>query len=132
MTTPTVLFLCIHNAGRSQMAAAFARSLGEGRITVVSAGSVPADRLNPAVVEAMNEVGLDISGETPRRVTLDDVRGATVVVTMGCGDECPFVPGVRYDDWPLADPAGQPVDIVRTIRDEIRNRVRSLIDEVAP
>lgn len=130
MTTPTVLFLCVHNAGRSQMAAAFARR--DGRARVESAGSSPGEALNPAVVAAMAEVGLDISGERPRAVTNAMVRSADAVVTMGCGDECPYVPGVRYLDWELADPAGRDLAAVRPIRDEVERRVAALLDELAP
>jgi arsenate reductase (thioredoxin) len=130
--TPSVLFLCVHNAGRSQMAAAYARRLGEGRVTVHSAGSAPGESLNPAVVAAMLEAGLDISGERPRRVTDEMIRDADVVVTMGCGDACPYYPGKRYEDWELVDPAGQGIEVVRAIRDEIAGRVARLIDELAP
>jgi arsenate reductase (thioredoxin) len=122
-----VLFVCVHNAGRSQMAAAFLERHGAGRITVLSAGSEPADGLNPAVVEAMREVGIDLRGRQPRRLSDDDVRQADVVVTMGCGDACPVYPGKRYEDWDLADPSGKPVDEVRPIRDEVEQRVRQLI-----
>ncbi|MDE3065565.1 MAG: arsenate reductase ArsC [Acidobacteriota bacterium] len=131
MSTPTVLFLCVHNAGRSQMAAAFARRAGEGRVRVLSAGSAPGETLNPAVVAAMAEVGLDISGETPRRLSDEMVAGADVVVTMGCGDACPYYPGARYEDWELTDPAGQDLATVRAIRDEIEARVTALLAEVA-
>jgi arsenate reductase (thioredoxin) len=127
---PTILFLCVHNAGRSQMAAAFARGLGAGRVAVFSGGSEPAASLNPAVVAAMAERGIDISAEVPRRWVDDDIRAADVVVTMGCGDECPFVPGRRYEDWELRDPAGQPLEVVREIRDDIEGRVRVLVDEL--
>ena len=126
----TMLFVCVHNAGRSQMAAAFAEQLAGGRVTVLSAGSEPADRLNPAVVEAMAEVGLDLRARTPRLLADDDVREADVVVTMGCGDACPIYPGKRYEDWDLADPAGRPLDVVREIRDEIRVRVEKLLASV--
>jgi len=129
---PSILFLCVHNAGRSQMAAAFARELGAGRIAVLSGGSEPAATLNPAVVAAMAERGLDIGAEVPRRWADDDVRAADVVVTMGCGDACPFYPGRRYVDWELDDPAGRSIDEVRPIRDEIERRVRALVLEVVP
>ncbi len=129
---PVILFLCVHNAGRSQMAAAFARRDGAGRVDVTSAGSAPGESLNPAVVAAMAEAGLDITGERPRKVTDDMVRAADVVVTMGCGDECPYVPGVRYLDWELADPAGMDLDGVRAVRDEIERRVAGLVDGLAP
>ena len=124
---PTVLFVCVHNAGRSQMAAGFLQHLGQGRIEVLSAGSQPADSVNPAAVEAMAEVGIDIAGNQPKVLTDSAVRTADVVITMGCGDECPFYPGKRYEDWVLDDPAGQGVEAVRPIRDEIRARVETLI-----
>ncbi len=127
---PKLLFLCVHNAGRSQMAASFARRIGAGRVTVLSGGSEPAEALNPAVVAAMAERGIDIRAEVPRRWADDDVRAADVVVTMGCGDACPFYPGRRYEDWELDDPAGQPVESVRRIRDDIESRVRNLVNEV--
>lgn len=130
MTTPTVLFVCVHNAGRSQMAAGFLRHLGEGRIEVLSAGSVPGDRINPVAVEAMAEVGIDISGQQPQVLTDGAVRSSDVVVTMGCGDACPFYPGKRYEDWTLDDPAGQGIDAVRPIRDEIRRRVEELVESL--
>ncbi|MGH3358876.1 MAG: arsenate reductase ArsC [Nocardioidaceae bacterium] len=129
-TTPEVLFVCVHNAGRSQMAAALLDHHAEGRITVRSAGSEPADRLNPAVVEAMAERGLDLSKEFPKPLTDDAVRAADVVITMGCGDACPFYPGKRYLDWKLDDPAGRDVADVRPIRDEIERRVTALRDEL--
>ena len=124
---PTVLFVCVHNAGRSQMAAGFLQQLGEGRIEVLSAGSQPADAVNPAAVEAMAEVGIDVAGNQPKLLTDSSVQTADVVITMGCGDECPFYPGKRYEDWVLDDPAGQGVEAVRPIRDEIRTRVEALI-----
>ena len=127
---PEILFLCVHNAGRSQMAAAFARELGADRVVIHSAGSAPGETLNPAVVTAMEEVGLDISAETPRRLTDQMARDADVIVTMGCGDACPYYPGKRYDDWALTDPAGQPLDVVRAVRDEIRSRVSELLREL--
>ena len=128
--TPTVLFLCVHNAGRSQMAAGWMRHLAGDHVEVLSGGSDPAREVNPAAVEAMREVGVDISGESPRPWT-DEILGATdVVVTMGCGDACPVVPGVRYLDWELDDPAGKPVEAVRPVRDEIERRVRGLLDEL--
>jgi len=127
---PEILFLCVHNAGRSQMAAAFARELGADRVVIHSAGSAPGETLNPAVVTAMEEVGLDISAETPRRLTDQMARDADVIVTMGCGDACPYYPGKRYDDWALTDPAGQPLDVVRAVRDEIRSRVGELLREL--
>ena len=127
---PEILFLCVHNAGRSQMAAAFARELGGGRVVVYSAGSDPGEVLNPAVVEAMKEVGLDISNELPKKLTDEMGRRSDVIVTMGCGDACPVYLGTRYVDWELRDPAGQSVEEVRAIRDEIRRRVGSLIGEL--
>ncbi|MEU3308858.1 arsenate reductase ArsC [Nocardiopsis sp. NPDC006832] len=129
---PSVLFVCVHNAGRSQMAAAWLRHLSEGRIEVRSAGSAPADTLNPAVVEAMAEVGIDITDQNPKVLTVDAVEASDVCVTMGCGDTCPFFPGKRYLDWELPDPAGQGVEAARPIRDDIRERVEGLIDELLP
>ncbi|MFJ6634661.1 arsenate reductase ArsC [Streptomyces sp. NPDC091376] len=128
--TPSVLFVCVHNAGRSQMAAAFLTHLGGDRVEVRSAGSAPADTLNPAVVEAMGEAGIDISAETPKVLTTEAVQASDVVITMGCGDACPYFPGKRYLDWTLDDPAGQGVDAVRPIRDEIEQRIRGLLDEL--
>jgi arsenate reductase len=124
---PGVLFLCVHNAGRSQMALGWFRHLAGDGATAWSAGSEPAALVNPAAVAAMAEVGIDIAGEQPQRWTDDLVRRTDVVVTMGCGDACPVVPGVRYEDWPLDDPAGQPIDAVRPVRDEIERRVRDLL-----
>ena len=123
----SVLFVCIHNAGRSQMAAGFLRHLGAESLDIRSAGSVPADRINPVAVEAMREVGIDISGESPTLLTTDAVRESDVVVTMGCGDACPVYPGKRYEDWELDDPAGLDIDAVRSIRDEIHARVERLV-----
>jgi len=128
-TTPTLLFLCIHNAGRSQMAAGWAHRLAGDRAIVYTGGSEPASEVNPAAVAVMHEVGIDISEQSPRRWSDAELQEATVVVTMGCGDECPVFPGVRYVDWPLDDPAGQPVEVVRRIRDEIRDRVAALLHE---
>ncbi len=128
---PSILFLCVHNAGRSQMAAGFARQAGEGRVVVHSAGSAPGETLNPAVVEAMLEVGIDISSEAPRKLTEDMGLNADVIVTMGCGDACPVYPGKRYLDWELTDPAGRSIDEVRTIRDDIERRVQDLINTLA-
>jgi arsenate reductase (thioredoxin) len=127
-----VLFVCIHNAGRSQMAAALLDHLGEGRVHVRSAGSEPADRINPDVVTAMAEIGLDVSKQFPKPITDDAVRAADVVITMGCGDACPIYPGKRYEDWALDDPADADLDGVRRIRDEIAERVRRLVGELAP
>lgn len=130
--TPSVLFVCVHNAGRSQMAAAFLSSLSNGQIEVRSAGSAPADTVNPAAVAVMQEVGIDMSTEVPRILTIDDVAESDVVITMGCGDTCPIFPGKRYEDWKLDDPAGQGIESVRAIRDEIRARIESLINELLP
>ncbi len=129
---PTVLFVCIHNAGRSQMAAGYLRHLAGDRIEVLSAGSAPAESINPVAVRAMAEDGIDIAAEQPKILTTDAVRTSDVVITMGCGDTCPFSPGKRYEDWVLDDPAGQGLDAVRAIRDEIRRRVQALIDDLAP
>jgi len=127
---PEILFLCVHNAGRSQMSAAFAREIGGDDIVVHSAGSAPGGTLNPEVVRAMKEQGIDISNESPRALTDEMGRSADVVVTMGCGDACPVYPGKRYLDWELTDPAGRQIEEVRLIRDEIEQRVRGLIDEL--
>jgi arsenate reductase len=129
---PSVLFVCIHNAGRSQMAAAYLTYLAGDRVEVRSAGSAPADTVNPAVVEALLEEGIDIREETPKILTDKAVFESDVVITMGCGDVCPVYPGKRYEDWKLDDPAGQGVDSVRPIRDDIRRRIEVLIDEIAP
>ena len=130
--TPEVLFVCVHNAGRSQMAAALLDHHADGRVLVRSAGSDPADRLNPAVVAAMAELGIDLSHEFPKPLTDQAVRAADVVITMGCGDACPIYPGKRYEDWQLQDPAGQPVEAVRGIRDQIDARVQQLLSELLP
>ena len=124
---PEVLFVCVHNAGRSQMAAGFATALGAGRVRVLSAGSEPADRVNPVAVEAMAEVGIDIARTRPHLLDVDDVRASDAVITMGCGDACPVFPGKRYEDWELTDPAGLPIDEVRPIRNEIEQRVTALL-----
>ena len=129
-TTPTVLFLCVHNAGRSQMAAGWLRHLAGDRVTVLSRGSNPGDQINPMAVEAMAEVGIDITANTPARWTDTDLEMADVVVTMGCGDECSYIPGKRYLDWELTDPAGRPIEEVRPIRDDIEARVRGLMQEL--
>ena len=129
---PSVLFVCIHNAGRSQMAAAYLTHLAGDRVVVRSAGSAPADSVNPAAVAAMLEEGIDMSAETPKILTDEAVRGSDVVITMGCGDTCAIYPGKRYEDWKLDDPAGQGVDSVRPIRDDIRRRIEELISEIAP
>lgn len=126
----SVLFVCVHNAGRSQMAAGFLRALGGDAVEVRSAGSMPGDRINPVAVEAMREVGIDLAGEQPKVLTPEAVRASDVVITMGCGDACPFYPGKRYEDWVLDDPAGQDLDAVRPIRDEIRHRVVELLDSL--
>ncbi|MFG2841676.1 arsenate reductase ArsC [Kitasatospora sp. NPDC048296] len=127
---PSVLFVCVHNAGRSQMAAAFLTHLGGDRVQVRSAGSAPADTVNPAVVEAMREIGIDISAEVPKVLTVEAVEASDAVITMGCGDACPYFPGKRYLDWKLDDPAGQGVDAVRPIRDQIEQRIRTLLAEL--
>jgi len=132
MSKPTVLFVCVHNAGRSQMAAGYLRHLAGDRIDVLSAGSAPAGSINPVAVAAMAEEGIDIAAEQPRILTTEAVKTSDVVITMGCGDTCPFYPGKRYEDWVLDDPAGQGLDAVRPIRDEIRGRVQALIAELAP
>lgn len=129
---PSVLFVCVHNAGRSQMAAGFLRELSGGNIEVRSAGSAPADSINPSVVAAMDELGIDISAEQPKILTTESVQVSDVVITMGCGDVCPIFPGKRYEDWKLEDPAGQGVDAVRPIRDEIKSRIETLISELLP
>ena len=127
---PSVLFVCVHNAGRSQMAAGFLRHLAADRIEVRSAGSMPANKINPIAVEAMKEMGIDITAERPKVLSTEAVQASDVVITMGCGDACPFYPGKRYEDWKLDDPAGQGVEAVRPIRDEIRSRVETLIAEL--
>jgi arsenate reductase (thioredoxin) len=127
---PEVLFVCVHNAGRSQMAAGMLNELAAGRLTVRSAGSEPGDRVNPVAVEAMHEIGVDISTELPKPLTGDRVQAADAVITMGCGDACPIYPGKRYEDWELDDPAGQDLETVRRIRDEIEIRVRGLLAEL--
>lgn len=127
---PSVLFVCVHNAGRSQMAAGLLAQLAGDRIEVRSAGTEPADRINPAAVAAMAEIGIDITAAAPKVLTADAVETSDVVITMGCGDTCPYFPGVSYRDWQLDDPAGQPVEVVRRIRDDIAERVRALVDEL--
>ena len=129
---PAVLFVCVHNAGRSQMAAALLERRSGGRVRVRSAGTQPADEIQPAVVEAMAEMGVDLGAESPTRLTDGAVRAADVVVTMGCGDACPVYPGKRYEDWAVDDPAGQPLDTVRAIRDEVDRRVQTLVAELLP
>ncbi len=129
-TKPTVLFVCVHNAGRSQMAAGFMSHLSQGRVEVLSAGSAPKDSINPVAVEAMAEIGIDISHNTPKVLTTEAVQQSDAVITMGCGDACPFYPGKRYEDWVLDDPAGQGIESVRVIRDEIKVRVENLLAEL--
>ena len=129
---PTVLFVCVHNAGRSQMAAGLLQHLAGDRIEVRSAGTAPRNQINPAAAEAMAEIGIDIAGATPKILTPNAVEASDVVITMGCGDTCPYFPGVSYRDWELDDPAGQPIEVVRRIRDDIADRVRGLVDELAP
>jgi arsenate reductase len=129
-TKPTVLFVCVHNAGRSQMAAGYLNHLSGGAIEVRSAGSEPADKINPVAVQAMAEEGIDITAEKPKILTNEAVKTSDVVITMGCGDACPFYPGKRYEDWTLDDPAGQGIDVVRPIRNQIRARVEQLIHEL--
>ena len=130
MSEPSVLFVCVHNAGRSQMAAGWLRHLAGDTVEVRSAGSEPADQVNPAAVEAMREVGIDLTDQTPKLLTWDAAQSSDVIITMGCGDACPVFPGKRYLDWKLPDPAGQGIDAVRPIRDEIRTRVAQLITEL--
>ncbi|UGS27405.1 arsenate reductase ArsC [Microbacterium resistens] len=132
MSRPTVLFVCVHNAGRSQMAAGYLQHLAGERVDVRSAGSEPKDQINPVAIQAMAEEGIDITANAPKLLTVDAVRQADVVITMGCGDACPVFPGKRYEDWELDDPAGQNIDAVRSIRDEIRARVSVLVDELLP
>jgi arsenate reductase (thioredoxin) len=129
---PSVLFVCVHNAGRSQMAAGYLQDLAGDRIEVRSAGTEPADKINPVVVQAMAEEGVDLTAETPKVLTDEAVQASDVVITMGCGDACPFYPGTRYLDWSLPDPAGQDLQTVRNIRDQIRDRVTGLINELLP
>ncbi|MFJ4015304.1 arsenate reductase ArsC [Microbacterium sp. NPDC090014] len=127
---PSVLFVCVHNAGRSQMAAGFLREIAGDRIEVRSAGSMPADQINPTAVDAMQELGIDITAEQPKVLTTEAVQASDVVITMGCGDACPFFPGKRYEDWKLDDPAGQGIDAVRPIRDDIKARIEQLVSEL--
>ena len=130
MSKPSVLFVCVHNAGRSQMAAAYLKQLSCGAIDVRSAGSEPADKINPVAVQAMAEEGIDIAAEQPTILTTDAVQACDVVITMGCGESCPYYPGKRYEDWTLDDPAGQGIDVVRAIRNQIRQRVEQLVEEL--
>jgi len=129
---PAVLFVCVHNAGRSQMAAGYLRYLSDGQITVRSAGSEPADQLNPVAVEAMAEEGIDLTATTPQILTTEAVQTSDVVITMGCGDVCPVYPGKRYEDWELEDPAGQDLETVRHIRDDIKGRIQRLVSDLTP
>jgi arsenate reductase (thioredoxin) len=129
---PSVLFVCVHNAGRSQMAAGWLRHLAGDRVEVRSAGSAPGETLNPAAVQAMAEVGIDIKGQTPKKLEWETADSSDVIITMGCGDACPIFPGKRYEDWKLEDPAGQNVESVRPIRDEIRTRIENLIADLVP
>ncbi|WAC66031.1 arsenate reductase ArsC [Agrococcus sp. SL85] len=131
-TTPTVLFVCVHNAGRSQMAAGFAQALSGGAVEVLSAGSAPKDAINPVAIEAMAELGIDIAGNQPKVLTVEAVRESDAVITMGCGDACPIFPGKRYEDWELEDPAGKDIETVRRVRDEIKGRVEALLAELLP
>ena len=130
--SPSVLFVCVHNAGRSQMAAGYLDALSNGRVEVLSAGSEPADQINPLAVAVMAEEGIDIAGNVPKILTVDAVRESDVVITMGCGDSCPIFPGKRYEDWELVDPAGQDLETVRTVRDDIKARVRALLADLLP
>jgi len=129
---PTVLFVCVHNAGRSQMAAGYLRHLAGDRVEVLSAGSEPRDRINPVAIAAMAEEGIDIADSVPKILTVDAVRESDAVITMGCGDACPIFPGKRYEDWQLDDPAGQDLEMVRRVRDDIRGRVETLLTELLP
>ncbi|WP_414672962.1 arsenate reductase ArsC [Kribbella sp.] len=130
MSKPSVLFVCVHNAGRSQMAAGWLRELAGDAVEVRSAGSEPGDRINPKAVEAMREVGIDITGAVPQLLEYETAQVSDVIITMGCGDACPIFPGKRYEDWKLTDPAGRPIEVVRHVRDEIRARVEKLIGEL--
>ena len=129
---PSVLFVCVHNAGRSQMAAGFMQHLSHGRVDVLSAGSAPKNSINPVAIEAMAELGIDIANNVPKILTPEAVQASDVVITMGCGDACPFYPGKRYEDWVLEDPAGQGIEPVRVIRDEIKARVEELLKDLIP
>src|SRR5438874_10052032 len=130
MAKPTVLFVCVHNAGRSQMAAGWLRHLAGDTVEIRSAGSEPADRINPVAVAAMAEVGIDITGERPKKLDYATAQDSDVIITMGCGDTCPVFPGKRYEDWTLTDPAGQPIDVVRAVRDDVRARVEQLLADL--
>ncbi|MEV8268356.1 arsenate reductase ArsC [Microbacterium sp. NPDC076911] len=130
--SPTVLFVCVHNAGRSQMAAGYMQSLSGGRVEVLSAGSAPKDQINPIAIEAMAEEGIDIANNTPKILTVEAVQESDVVITMGCGDTCPIFPGKRYEDWELEDPAGKDIETVRRVRDDIKARISALLAEILP
>lgn len=134
MTTkpPTVLFVCVHNAGRSQMAAGYMSALSKGRVEVLSAGSEPKDTINPLAIEVMAEEGIDIANNVPKILTVEAVKESDVVITMGCGDTCPIFPGKRYEDWELVDPAGKDIDTVRAVRDDIKGRIETLLSELLP
>jgi arsenate reductase len=129
---PSILFVCVHNAGRSQMAAGYARALAGDRIDVLSAGSEPADQINPNAIAVMAEEGIDIAGSMPKILTTQSVKDSDVVITMGCGDTCPIFPGKRYEDWELVDPAGQTIEVVREVRDDIKGRIQALLAELLP
>ena len=131
-TRPSVLFVCVHNAGRSQMAAGLLEALSGGRVDVLSAGSAPKDQINPMAIAVMAELGIDIAHNVPKILTVDAVRESDVVITMGCGDACPIFPGKRYEDWELVDPAGKDIDIVRSVRDDIKARIEVLLSEIVP
>ena len=132
MSKPTVLFVCVHNAGRSQMAAGWLRELAGDAVEVRSAGSEPKDQVNPVAVEAMREVGIDITGAVPQLLEYETAKSSDVIITMGCGDACPVFPGKRYEDWKLTDPAGQPIEVVRQVRDEIHDHVKTLLADLIP
>jgi protein-tyrosine-phosphatase len=129
---PTVLFVCIHNAGRSQMAAGYMEALSAGRVQVLSAGSEPKDQINPVAIQAMAEEGIDIANNVPKILTTEAVKDSDVVITMGCGDTCPIFPGKRYEDWELEDPAGKDITVVRRVRDDIKGRIQTLLSEILP
>jgi protein-tyrosine-phosphatase len=129
---PTVLFVCIHNAGRSQMAAGYMAALSEGKVQVLSAGSEPKDQINPVAIQAMAEEGIDIANNVPKILTTEAVQDSDVVITMGCGDTCPIFPGKRYEDWELEDPAGKDITVVRRVRDDIKGRIQTLLSEILP
>ena len=129
---PTVLFVCVHNAGRSQMAAGYMQALAGGKIQVLSAGSEPKDQINPVAIEAMAEEGIDIANNVPKILTTEAVKDSDVVITMGCGDTCPIFPGKRYEDWELEDPAGKDITVVRRVRDDIKGRIKTLLSEILP